>query len=215
MYKLFFIAFIILFCCHCNLRAEKNIHFVFKRSIELKIAADKPITYTTYRNTLYYAQAGFDVNNEYNKKTKDSIRHKFYTLDMATQKSDSFFLYFPRNNAITLWSLRSIAVTRNLMALSFDSIYIFNNKKYKNKLESFGNNGMQFISQNILFIYKNYNSHPKDDLVDNKFILYNIENKKIISFTKPEFNYVGYTHMVHNFVEILNNRIFFSQTIPY
>jgi len=203
---LLFLLLICSFTGFCKPGAAK-IYFRFKKGIPLAVG-NEGIVCAKHNNELYYATESY-LNN-----TFDSPSILIYVLNFNSDKTDSFKLSLPHH---TLWSLSCLTVNDKYIAIKCDSIYIFerNSKKLINFFSSYHSNEIKFLDSNRLLIYKNYDFHPLDDSIKTNLIIYNIEKKQLISSIKPQFNYIGYTHLVSEYIAVNSDKIAFAQTMPY
>lgn len=109
-----------------------------------------------------------------------------------------------------------------LILTSHKSHYIFNRvnnnfKFFKKKHNNFRNSKV-LKNKRILF-FNNYNFHPQDCPVKDrsKLIVFDIINDTIINQVSFDFNYIFYTHLVSNFIDVNMSRSLISvaQTFPY
>ncbi len=200
-----------------NLFAGKKITFRFRKSVPLRLTTDKMMAYCLDDNILYYSSTSFDAELEYNKNSTDSVGHWVYTYNFSTANEDSIWLVFPKDTQMIKYSMHNISVNKDYIALTFDKIYVFTKPaiRFHGSIPGYNNTGIKLLDRGILFIYKNYSNHPMDDSIDTKLILYNIEKNKEIKYQKPFFNYIGYSHLVNNFIDCTDDEFAFAQTIPY
>lgn len=198
--------------------AEKKLHFHFRKGIELKIPSDKGIVYTQFKNVLYYTESALRKSKENYTSHADSFKHVVYTYNLLTEKNDSVCLVFPLSADPTGFSGYNIAVSDDYIGMTFDSLYLFKLSSGLNlfrTVNGYHNNNISFCGDGNIFIYKNYNNHPLDDSVNTKFVLYNIDQDRVAAYTRPVFNYVCYTHLVGNYMDVADGLIAFTQTMPY
>ena len=202
-------------CCY----AAPGIHFYYQRNMELRIEADKSMAYAMYKDVIYYTESRLDKENSNDGKT---VNHCVYTRNVVTGKTDSFNLVFPMSATASGFSAYDLALNDGYIALTFDSLYLFDNKgsdKDKYFIRTipcgFHCDKVAFAANDCLFIYKNYNNHPKDDSVNTRFFLYDIKNDKVLKSSQPVFNHISYSHLVSHFVDVRNGQIAFAQTMPY
>ncbi|HVX00856.1 MAG TPA: hypothetical protein VHA52_10540, partial [Candidatus Babeliaceae bacterium] len=137
-----------------------------------------------------------------------------YTYSFSSPKTDSIKLLLPH---ASLWRLGGLAVNDKFIAIKCDSIYIFdrNTKKLFNSFNNYHSEGIKFLNSNRLFLYKNYDFHPLDDSIKTNLTIYDVEKNHPLLSIRPRFNYLGYTHLVSNFISAKDDKIAFAQTMPY
>jgi|GEM_PF-3485890 len=190
-------------------QAAEKIDFLFRKGIKLDLLVGTDIAYCKDDSTFYYCSTTLIKRN-------DSVLVELRKCNLYNENKGSYIVNLPKSESILNWSIIAISVRNENVAVLCDSLYIFNTTdgtvKTNNRL---GCQSVSWISDRMLLLSKNYNSHPLSDSIKSKIILFDSKTNTIIKYIKPEFDYIVYTHFVNNFVDVKMNKIAFSNTIPY
>ncbi|MBX2907580.1 MAG: hypothetical protein KF744_16160 [Taibaiella sp.] len=188
---------------------SKRLAFTYREAVELKLKAPGDITFGEHAGVLYYCDPYF-------KETSNKATITVYTCNLRTKKHDSFRLSVPLTESVLQWHIGYLSVNDKHIALKSDSIYIFTRAgKLLKQVNSYKADEVHLVDDEHLLLLKNYNSHPLSDSVNTKIIGYNFKTGIIEKYLTPLFPYFLYTHLVRNHFSVKNNRLLFTQAMPY
>ncbi len=220
--------FFILFLIWLNLSNGQEViklDNIYNTSIKNHTYGYKKTITSSNNNKLYFAD--FESSYIYNIIDKKDSLIKLYSFGFSNKKTDSLCL-----------SMKNYSFNTDFTSGWFINFFVSENEKYvfinnnnciivfrkENKAEYvfhrriktsyYYDNIKQFDKENFLFSFC-YNSNPLDQKERVVFSKYNINNDSVSVSVFPNYRGIEFSHLINNWIEIVKNRMYFSNTLDY
>lgn len=214
----YFFVYTLIFCA-LNLSAQDSFlskYLSLDKQVYFEKGPEKPqaFKYAFCPKTNEFAFTFFSI-----KQNSDTVQFFIYDIDTDSIFEESFFLTGIRTTLELNYykTFLSISLSENYICINtYSCIYLINRKtKEINKTEKLDltYDGSDFLSEDKLVLYRNYNSQKKKNTC---FTTFSIPEVKQIKHIKPNFDCIQYTHMAPNhWISALNGKVLFSNTLNY